>query len=236
MVSAPNVAAALALAARTIDAGSSLEDTLEAIARSAQVSIPGIEHAGISTIDHAGVITTRAATDQVVLVLDQIQYRLNEGPCVDAIRESHVVSVPDIRHDQRWPRYVAEAVPAVGLRSQLAVQLFLDEKGTVGGLNLYSVASSSIDPEAVEVAEVFAVHAALAFGHAREVSELHEGMQSRKIIGQALGILMERYQMNEARAFAFMTRASSHGNIKLRDIAQEVVEKTESNGHGGPPQ
>lgn len=236
MNSASDLAAALAEAARTIDASSSLEETLDVIARSAQASIPGIEHAGISTIDRSGTITTRAASDPVVDILDEIQYRLDDGPCVEAIRQSHVVSVPDIRHDQRWPRYIKEAVESTGLQSQLAVQLFLDDKGMVGGLNLYSTASASIDPEAVEVAEAFATHAALALGHARKVSELEQGMASRKLIGQALGVLMERYEMNEARAFAFMTRASSHSNIKLRDIALEVVKQTESKGHADPPQ
>jgi hypothetical protein len=111
---------------------------------------------------------------------------------------------PRIHHDQRWPRYVPAAVE-LGLRSQLAVRLYLDDQGTL------------------------AAHAAIALGNARERENLNQALHSRKVIGQAVGILMERYEMNEDRAFAFLVRASSHANIKLRDVAQELVNR--ANAH-----
>ena len=152
------------------------------------------------------------------------QYELGEGPCVDTLRDAEVVAAPCIRHDQRWPRYVPAAVQ-LGLRSQLAVRLYLDDDGVLGGLNLYSTTSDEVDPEAEATAELFAAHAAIALHNARERDNLNEALRSRKVIGQALGILMERYQMDEDRAFAFLVRASSHSNIKLRDIAQELVDQ-----------
>ena len=218
-------AAALAAAARGMHGTHNLQDALDAIVTAAQISVPGFDHVGISTIDRKGTITTRAATDEMVLQLDRLQYSLNEGPCVDALREGLVVSAPDIVHDQRWPRYVAEAVRGTGLRAQLGIQLFFDDEGSLGGLNLYSTQSADISEESVALAELFAGHAAIALGSAREIDQLNTALRTRKVIGQAIGLLMERYEMNEDRAFAFLTRASSHGNVKLIAVAQELVDQ-----------
>jgi GAF domain-containing protein len=218
-------AASLVEAARTINASHSLDETLQAIVEAARVSVPGMDHAGISTVDRDRKVHTRAATDAIVNTLDDLQYSLMEGPCVDALRKESVVAVPDIRNEQRWPRYVAGAVASTGLTAQLAVQLYVDDDGSLGSLNLYATGRAGIDPDAADVAQLFAAHATTALDRAQKVSQLTTALQSRSIIGQAMGILMERYQINDQRAFAFLTRASSHGNIKLRDVAQEIVEQ-----------
>lgn len=219
----PEIAQAIAAAARTMSHSRSLDETLQVIAQVACESVPGFDQVGISTLHKGGKIVTRAATGEFVRQLDTIQYDLGEGPCVDSLREADVVLAPTIRHDQRWPRYVPAAVE-MGLRSQMAVKLYLDDQGTLGGLNLYSTSSDEIDPAAESTAELFAAHAAIALGHAHERETLNAALHSRKLIGQAIGILMERYAMNEDRAFGFLVRASSHANTKLRDIAQEIVE------------
>jgi len=224
MSSRPDVAAAIAAAARTINHQVGVSDTLQSIALAARDSVPGFDHVGISTMDKRGNVETRAATGQLVRDLDDLQYALGEGPCVDTLRDAQMVVVPDIRHDQRWPRYVPAAVEA-GLRAQLAVKLYLDDRGTLGGLNMYSTITELIAPEAEAIAELFAVHAAIALGNARERESLNQALHSRKVIGQAIGILSERYDIDEDRAFAFLVRASSHGNIKIRDIAQELVDE-----------
>ncbi|MFL6131362.1 MAG: GAF and ANTAR domain-containing protein [Nocardioidaceae bacterium] len=220
----PEIAAALAMAARTINQEVSLEDTLTAVAHTAQRSLPGFDYVGISTIDRKGNVETRAATGGLVWDLDKLQYELGEGPCVETLRDADVVVAPRIRHDQRWPRFVPKAVE-LGLRSQLAVKLYLDTEGTLGGLNLYSTTNEDIDPDAEPLADLFAAHAAIALGHVRERENLNDALHSRKVIGQAIGMVMERYQLTEDRAFAFLVRASSHSNIKLRDIAQEIVDQ-----------
>ncbi|WP_457206134.1 GAF and ANTAR domain-containing protein [Nocardioides sp. P5_C9_2] len=219
----PSLAVALAEAARMIDGSSSVEDTLAAIAAAAAVSVPDIDQVGISVIHRNGEIETRAATGRLVWDLDGLQYELREGPCVDAMRESPVVVVDDIRHDQRWPHYTPPAV-AAGLRAQMAVRLYHEEE-TIGALNMYSTDSTVINPDALEAAELFAAHAALALGRARREAQLHEALDSRKVIGQAIGLVMERYAIDEDRAFGFLVRASSTGNVKLRDVAREVVDR-----------
>jgi GAF domain-containing protein len=231
MHSIEQVAAAIAAAARTMNHFQSLDRTLQAIAQSAKDSIPGFDLVGISTVDRHGTVETRAATGHLVYEFDKLQYGLGEGPCVAVLGQAHVVVVPRIRHEQRWPAYIPEAL-RLGLRSQLAVKLSLDDQGTLGGLNMYSTVSDDVDPDAASIAELFAVHAAIALGSARELENLNEALQSRKVIGQALGILMCRYELDEDRAFAFLVRASNAGNIKLRRIAQELVDEQSRKARG----
>jgi GAF domain-containing protein len=210
-------------AARTINQHRSLDDTLQTIVDVACNSVPGFDQVGISTLEKTGNIQTRAFSGDLVLPLDKVQYGLGEGPCSAALQGTEVVSISTLRNEQRWPQYVPRA-RAAGVRSQMAVKLYLDQ-GTLGGINFYSTISDDVTPEAIALGRLFATHSAIALGHARERDTLNEGLQTRKVIGQAIGILMERYDMNEDRAFAFLVRASSHSNLKLRVVAQKLVDQ-----------
>jgi GAF domain-containing protein len=224
------IADVLAQAAREINAPSTVDATLDRIVHTARRSLPGIDHVGVSVARRDGGIETRAATGELVLELDQLQYALNEGPCLYAIEAATVVHVDDAAHEVRWPNYMPEAVKR-GLRSQLGVQLGLDGE-TLGGLNMYSTSVDRIDDEVLHSAELFAVHAALALGRARTEEQLRSGMSTRTEIGEALGLLMERYAIDSDAAFAFLARASSVNNTKLREIAAEIV--TEANARYRP--
>jgi GAF domain-containing protein len=220
---------ALAAAARTMNAASTSEETLDVIVQAAQSSLIGIDHVGVSVVDKNGSIETAAATDDLVRQVDALQYALGEGPCVSAITtQTPVVAIERGHNQDVWPRYVA-ASARLGVRSQLGLLLFADHRA-IGALNLYSTSTDVLDPEIVHIAELFAAHAALAMGKVRTVQQLHEGMYARKIIGQAIGILMERHDLTEDRAFAFLSRASQTSNIKLRDIAQEMVTSAQARG------
>ena len=221
-MSAPSdFAQSIAEAARTLNRPVGLDETLQKIVEVACNSVPGFDQVGIATLEKKGDIETRAFTGDLVLALDKAQYALREGPCSAALQCTEAVSVSSLRREQRWPRYVPRA-RAAGVRSQMAVKLYLDE-GTLGGINFYSTTSDYVSDDAQALVRLFATHAAIALGHAREREGLNEALRTRRAIGQAIGILMERYQMNEDRAFAFLVRASSHRNIKLRAVAQELV-------------
>jgi GAF domain-containing protein len=185
--------------------------------------VPGFDHVGISIINRDGTIETKAATDQVVWELDDLQYSIDEGPCVSSMREEMVVVVPNIRHEQRWPRYVSEAVMRTGLQAQLAVHLYANDK-TLGGLNLYSTKSATIDDGAAQAAELFATHAALALARARRESDLNTAITTRQEIGMAIGLTMARFELDSERAFQYLVRASSTSQMKMRDIAQEIID------------
>jgi GAF domain-containing protein len=228
-----DIADVLARVAREINAPTSLAATLDSIVHTARRSLPGIDHVGISVAQRAGGVATEAATGDLVIRLDELQYGLGEGPCLYALEAATVVRVEDAGHDDRWPRYLPEAVK-LGLRSQLGVQLGIDDR-TLGCLNMYSTSVDRLDDDLLHLAELFAVHAALAMGRARTEEQLRTGMATRTLIGQALGIVMERYGMDGDRAFAFLSRASSVTNTKLRDVAAEIVAAADD-GHRPPNQ
>ena len=177
---------------------------------------------------HTGSDGHRMAKDE----LDELQYDLGEGPCVETLHDEPLVQAPSIRHDQRWPRYVPGAV-RLGLRSQLAVKLYVDEDETMGGLNIYSTTSEDIDPDAVWIADVYAAQAAVVLGQARNLDDLRRALESRQLIGQAVGLLMGLYKLDEQAAFNFLARTSSHANVKLREIARRLV-ADHVNGLGTP--
>jgi GAF domain-containing protein len=222
MTNALDFTAALAEAARTINQPQSMDETLDAIVHTARQNIPGFDEVGISLMHSNGKVETKAATGDLVWKLDALQYDLGEGPCVSSLHEEPVIVVDHIRHSQRWPEYVPQGVK-LGLKSQMALRLYVDNDGTIGGINLYSTSSEQIEPHAPQLAQVFAAQAAVALGHRQEINHLNEALASRQAIGEAIGVLMERYNLDEQAAFNFLARLSSHQNVKLRDIAASMV-------------
>jgi GAF domain-containing protein len=188
--------------------------------------VPGFDQVSISLTYSDGLIETRSASSELVETLDALQYEAGEGPCFDAFTEPAIVTAAYLRREQRWPIYVPRAARA-GVTAQLAVPL-RDADNVRGALNLYSTTDEAIHPEAVDIATLFATHASLALGWARTQEQLGSALATRKTIGQAIGLVMERYQINEEKAFAFLVRVSSTGNIKLRDVAQELVTQTDT--------
>jgi GAF domain-containing protein len=226
MIAPLDVAAALAVASRDLDDPQDLDATLTTIVTVARDSMPEVDHVGISVGHRSGQVETRAMSDPVVGDLDRLQYELGEGPCLHAMDSGETVVVPHARHEQRWPRFIPAAV-RLGLRSQLGVRLNVGAQ-TIGALNVYSFSADEISGESAQLAELFAAHAALALGHAQRLENLNAALASRKTIGLALGILMERLDVDEDRAFAYLTRISATTETKLRDVAASVVDELEA--------
>ncbi len=217
---------ALNEAADAMNVGGDVAATLEAIVTQAKLTLPGIDHVGISTVDRRGRVRTVAFTDDLVIRLDELQYAAGEGPCVTAMTESETVVVENARHEQRWPGFIPGAV-ALGMRAQMGVRLYREPAG-VGALNMYSFEADELDPLLPQLAELFARHAALALGHARHSEQLETALETRSLIGQALGIVMERYGIDESRAFDYLSRTSTTTNTKLREIARQLVQGADS--------
>ena len=202
--------------------------TLDAIARSAVVTIPGADECGISYVTGRRRVEPRAATSELPRVVDQLQTRLGEGPCLDAAWVEKVVRVADVATEDRWPAFAREAA-GLGMGSMLCFQLFVTGD-QLGALNLYSRTRAGFDAESEEIGLLFASHAAIALAGAEHEADLLAGMAHRDVIGQAKGILMERYKLTSAQAFGLLTRTSSHTNRKLRDIAEDLTETGELPG------
>jgi GAF domain-containing protein len=225
MVGPLDVAAALTRAAGDLSDPQDLDATLLTIITVARDSMPEVDHVGISVGHRDGRVETRVMTDDVVGALDRLQYELGEGPCLHAMHSGATVKVGPARHDQRWPRFIPAAVQ-LGLRAQIGVRLDVGSH-TIGALNMYSFTSDEISADSEQLADLFAAHVALALGHAERLVNLNAALASRKTIGLALGILMERLDIDEDRAFAYLTRMSATHETKLRDVAASVVDEVQ---------
>jgi hypothetical protein len=216
------VAGAMADVAASLQEPAKLDETLELITRSAAETIPGILEASISITTKAGEIQTLAPTGPRVARADQLQYELGQGPCLDAAIEDPVVAVNDLATDRRWPQY-GPKVAALGFGSQVAFQ-FRADPHVRGALNLYAAAPYQIDLDSIHLGGMFAGQIAVAMGWAKQEQTLTEALTTRNLIGQAVGIVMERYQLDSDRAFAFLVRLSQSANTKLRTVAAGLVD------------
>ena len=132
--------------------------------------------------------------------------------------------MPDLRHEQRWPNFARRAFEA-GAGGMLSIQLYV-EGGDLGALNLYSLEPAVFDDESEQVGLLFASHAAVAFAGARKQDNFTSALAGRDLIGQAKGILMERYDLDGDEAFRVLVRVSQTSQTshrKLRDVAAELV-------------
>lgn len=199
-----------------------VDATLQAIATRAIEVVPNAEECGISYVIGRSKVEPRASTSDLPREVDSLQESLGQGPCLDAVWEQETVRVDDIEADNRWPEFSAQAA-RLGVGSMLAFQLFV-EGDRLGALNLYARAPGAFDEECQEIGQMFAAHAAVALAGAEHEEHLRAGMSSRDVIGQAKGILMERYRLTADQAFGVLTRVSQELNRKLVDIARELTD------------
>jgi GAF domain-containing protein len=215
---------ALALAAEP-----DVEETLSSVCEYAKVALP-CDYVGIHIVRNRQ-IETGAATDPLVEHADKLQMEYDEGPCLDAIWNHDSFIVHDAATDTRWPSF-GPAAANMGLHSILSIRLFTYEQ-TLGALNLYSADVREFSPDDVALGHVFGRHASVAFGAARKEEGLRQAIDARHLIGQAQGILMERFGLSERQAFSVLRRYSQDKNIKLRAVAEGIITTRELPGSGG---
>jgi len=171
-----------------------------------------------------------ASTGPLATDLDETQYDEGQGPCLHAARTGELTEIPDTRADDRWPDYTRRAVEHGNL-SSLSVPLSIDEEDQVtGALNIYARRPDAFDEASRSVATRFAPYAAVAAGNlyayqsARDVADhLQTALESRAVIDQAKGILMERRKLTADQAFQTLAQVSMKTNRKVRDIADYLV-------------
>lgn len=215
----------------------SVIDTVNSVVDLAVATIDGCDYAGIFLLN-GDVVTTPAHTDAIVIEMDALQRRAGQGPCLDAIAHRLVFYVEDLTSDLRWPEFCPLA-DAVGIRSMLALPLFSDTQR--GALNLYArfpIAFGVVDRAKAAILVALA-SLALSIAQSHEDEErrtlaLESALRTREIIGEALGILMERERISSDQAFDILRRASQHLNVKLREVAQNLVDTGEDPNTGQP--
>jgi transcriptional regulator with GAF, ATPase, and Fis domain len=213
-------AEAFARLAIELHGAAGLEETVEAVVQFALHALD-CSHAGMALYSR-GRPQVPAATDPLVCEIFQHAMATGHGPLVEAMRTGHDVLIRDTATDDRWPQWAAE-VRELGVRAVLDVPL-TTATDTVGMLGLYSTTPDAFCPDDIAVAHILARHASVALASARHEANLAQAVDARKLVGQAMGILMERYDLDSDRAFTVLRRYSQDTNTKLRDVAQQLID------------
>lgn len=198
------------------------------ITASAVRLIDGAVSAGITVTKKRKVIDTLAPTDDHAREFDLLQQQCGQGPCLDAAWQHRTVRVPDLYTDDRWPDLTAAVRAHSPIRSSVSYELFTHAEG-IGALNVYATRPHAITDDAVEKGYALAAHAAVVFDAARKHDQFQSALASRDTIGQAKGILMERFNIDATAAFDLLTRLSQESNVTVAQIARQLASSKPDN-------
>ena len=206
-----------------------LNGVFEQIADLAKRTISRASEVSVTLVEKSGAHTP-AFTGHLALDLDESQYKLGHGPCLDAADSTSIQHVADMASETRWPDWAARAREA-GAHSSLSIGLPVQEAVT-GALNIYATEPDAFDQDALAVAQTFASYAAVAMANAylynaktTLAQQMEIAMRSRAVNEQAKGVIMGDRRCSADEAFAILTKLSQDTNRKLRDVAVAVVER-----------
>ncbi len=222
------LAQALGAASRRLAAQQEVEDVdraLQGVLQAAVVTVPGAATAGIGLLEHNTQLTTRACTRAVVRQYDQWHSDLEDGPCLESIRQQQPLLITDMRRERRWASFVSRAL-AQGLASLLTFPLY-QRRRSLGVLSLYATGDRHFDHQARILGELFATHAAVALFGSVPKRQLDPALATRDLIGQAKGILMHREDITGMDAFSLLLRTSQETRTSLADVATWLVNEHE---------
>ncbi|MGH3561174.1 MAG: GAF and ANTAR domain-containing protein [Mycobacterium sp.] len=212
--------------------GSSPDEVYAAICVAATLMVPGCDHA--SLLLHRGDSNaTVAASDGVARTIDKLEIAVGDGPCLDAIEEEAAQIDADLTVHSQWPALAARIVRETPVRGAMAFRLLVDRR-KVGALNLFSDEPNVFDRASAERAIILAAFATIATNAAaqgEQATTLRRGLASNREIGKAIGMLMVLNDISEDEALDLLRRTSQDTNVKVADIAGEVIRRL-----GRPPQ
>ncbi|WP_344234078.1 GAF and ANTAR domain-containing protein [Kribbella hippodromi] len=230
-VSGESIAEAFARLAVELHDVDGLEETVEAVVEFACQAVE-CDAAAAALIGADGDAEVLAMTDPKLSDLFRLQLESGEGPVLTAVRTGAVVSIPQVEAETRWSPVWRKQIAALGIQSALHLPLLVSGRhGAV--LSLYREEPGGFDEADVAVAHILARHATVAIGTALRDENLSRAVDARKLVGQAMGILMERYGLDGDRAFEVLKRYSQNNNRKLRDVAQELIDTRRLPGSRG---
>ena len=205
-----------------------VEETLTRITAAAVDLVDGVDYADVMLVD-SGEFRSVAPTASLVTDLDHTQMQHNQGPCLEAAVADSVVRSSDLRREERWPAFVAAATEA-GVLSALSYQLYTHHSGA-GALNLLSRQPNAFDIKAETTLAMLATHAAVTLIAADKEKQFQSALASRDVIGQAKGVVMERFKIDAGRAFALMVKLSQDTNTPVRVLAHQLVDSIDGGVH-----
>ena len=222
-----DLAVSLTALSRLSAAQLSLVDLLTEVATFVVQAIPGADGAGLTLLeaDRADTIVKSAP---FVREVDDIQYRLGEGPCISAAATGRTMRSGSLGGDHRWPRFGAR-VGRLGVHSVLSLPLISADQ-VVGAMNVYAHAKDAFDDRAEYLGQLFAVPAAIAVQNAqilaqtqRLAAKFQSALTNRAVIDQAVGILMSRTGVSADQANGRLRVLSQQENTKITAVADGIV-------------
>lgn len=209
------------------------EQVLAEVTATAVAVLGGVDHAGITLIRRTAegrrpeYLESTAADGKAARVFDELQHEHGEGPCFEAIWTHQTVRIPDHAHEDRWPRFSAAVLDQTPVRSTLSIQLYTDGQ-ELGALNLHSDTVHGFDEATEDMALNLATHAAIALSSARRSQQFRSALASRDIIGQAKGMIMERYGVDAIAAFRMLSTLSQESNVPVSELAAGLVRREQT--------
>ncbi|TWS26828.1 GAF and ANTAR domain-containing protein [Tsukamurella conjunctivitidis] len=199
------------------------ESLLTAATQFAVDQVPGADFACVTLVDPKGGISHPVVIGEEAQRVADVQRDLEEGPSVGATFESTtILLLEDTSTDDRWPRF-ASAAHAAGVGSILSFCLYVQNEA-YGTLDLMAREPHAFDAESISIGSLYAVHAAVAFSAVREKEQIRAALTTRDVIGQAKGMIMERYKLDSDAAFRLLARLSQDSNVRLAEVAEQVIE------------
>jgi len=213
-----------------------LDDTLTHVATVAVSAFPEARSAGVSTLVD-GKPRTAVFTDEEAPEIDSAQYEVDDGPCLDAFRDGEIYRVNDTFTESRWVAF-ARAAADHGIRSTISLPLVANGEG-IGALNLYSPEVAGFADADDDLGMALATQAAVVLANSQAywdayglTQTLQEAMRSRATVEQAKGILMSAERCTSDEAFDRMVSTSMREDRGVRDVAFEIVERTQQREPG----
>lgn len=208
--------------ADTVSGPVDVHHAIAGVTQAAVELIRGVDYADVLLI-HDGQFESASPTDPIVAKLDRVQHELQEGPCLAAAIGDPLIRCTDLREDPRWPEFADAAIQS-GVYSMLSYQLYT-RRGGAGALNLLGCEPRAFTPEAEALGAMLATHAANALAAANIHEQFTSALASRDSIGQAKGILMERFDIDAIQAFDLLRKLSQETNTPIRKLVKRIINR-----------
>jgi GAF domain-containing protein len=219
---AHDLAQRMAELARSVAAPRDIDAVLSGVTTATVELLSGADTAGVLLVSKGGRFESLSGTSELIYEVDRLQEKHGAGPCVDAAINELVVRTEDFETETRWPQYSRE-VCKLGVRSSISFKLYTGDR-TAGALNVFSRRPNSFDSDSEVIGSILAAHAAAAILASRDSEQLQGALLSRDLIGQAKGMLMERFQVDSVGAFDMLRKLSQQMNMRLSEVARRVVD------------
>ncbi|WP_347876034.1 GAF and ANTAR domain-containing protein [Rhodococcus sp. (in: high G+C Gram-positive bacteria)] len=216
------------------------QDVLTEVTEAATTFLDRVDHAAVTLVRRSAPgrqpqhLESTASTGEASKEFDRLQHEFGQGPCFEAIWTQSTVYIPDHTTEDRWPKLSAAVLERTPIRSSLSIQLYVDDL-ELGALNLHSNLTDGFDRSTEDMALNLAAHAAIALSGARRGEQFHSGLASRDIIGQAKGIIMERFDIDAVEAFRLLSKLSQESNVQVSTLAIQLVRREHPTRTGNAP-